>query len=391
MTPTVSANTYLWGQHDYNSNPYAPLGCKVEAYLYPGFMETWALHTASGYYLGNSKEHYQCHQIYTSDTRHTRVCDTVFFKHKYLTMPTITPADELVKAADNLVDAISGVIPKNSITEDAVLQLMAIYRKQALNASDAEFAQRVLRCLAETQRVQTEQGTANIEQNTNEQRVPTGQVDMSPPDLGIFEFDQPSNSNHMETRDAMHHPQFSSPFITQGDCDSPPSANTRQRRQGTLTQDYMLHMMEQPGYKPPFTPRQATGRRYPLQFLCNLAYAVLNNETGDLLKYRHLMKHPKYKDTWLKSFSMEICRLVTTTETIFFKCKDEIPHDRRKDITYGRVVCTYHSEKKDPYQTRLTMGGNLVNYPDDCRTPTADLPTVKLLLNSVISTTTPSL
>jgi hypothetical protein len=32
------------------------------------------------------------------------------------------------------------------------------------------------------------------------------------------------------------------------------------------------------------------------------------------------------------------------------------------------------------------MGGNLVNYPDDCGTPTADLLTVKLLLNSVLST-----
>ena len=153
MTPTVSAYAYLWGQHDYNANPYAPLGCKVEAYLYPGIRETWAPHTTSGYYLGNSKEHYRCHQIYISDTRHTRVCDTVFFKHKYLTMPTITPADALIKAADNLVDAISGVIPRNSITEDAVLQLMAIYSKQALDASDAKSAQRVLRRLAETQRV----------------------------------------------------------------------------------------------------------------------------------------------------------------------------------------------------------------------------------------------
>ena len=68
MTPTVSAYTYLWGQHDYNANPYAPLGCKVEAYLYPSIRETWVPHTASGHYLGNSKEHYQCHQIYISDT-----------------------------------------------------------------------------------------------------------------------------------------------------------------------------------------------------------------------------------------------------------------------------------------------------------------------------------
>jgi hypothetical protein len=32
------------------------------------------------------------------------------------------------------------------------------------------------------------------------------------------------------------------------------------------------------------------------------------------------------------------------------------------------------------------MGGNLVNFPGDCGTPNADILTVKLLLNSIIST-----
>ena len=117
-----------------------------------------------------------------------------------------------------------------------------------------------------------------------------------------------------------------------------------------------------------------------------MVYAILGDETGDLLEYRHLVKHPKYKDIWSKSFSMEMRRLVTTMETIFFKRKDKIPQDRRKDVTYGRIVCTYRPEKKAPYRTRITMGGNLINYPNDCGTPTADLLTVKLLLNSVIST-----
>ncbi len=31
------------------------------------------------------------------------------------------------------------------------------------------------------------------------------------------------------------------------------------------------------------------------------------------------------------------------------------------------------------------MGRNLINYPNDCGTPTADLLTVKLMFNSVIS------
>ena len=32
------------------------------------------------------------------------------------------------------------------------------------------------------------------------------------------------------------------------------------------------------------------------------------------------------------------------------------------------------------------MGGNQINYPDDCRTPTSNLLTVKLLFNSIILT-----
>ena len=64
-----------------------------------------------------------------------------------------------------------------------------------------------------------------------------------------------------------------------------------------------------------------------------------------------------------------------------------MPTERWKDVTYGRVVVNYHPEKSDPYRTRLTVGGNLIVYPSDCGTPTVDLLTVKLLINSVISST----
>ena len=42
--------------------------------------------------------------------------------------------------------------------------------------------------------------------------------------------------------------------------------------------------------------------------------------------------------------------------------------------------------KSDPYQTQLTVGGNLIAYPGDYGTPTIDVLTVKILLNSIIST-----
>jgi hypothetical protein len=155
MTPTISAYTYLWGQHDYNSNPFAPIGCKIEAHLIPGIRETWAPHTTSGFYIGNSLEHYCCHEVFISDTHHTRICSTVLFKHKYLTMPTLTPSDAPIRATNNLTNAIAGIIPPPNITTDAIDQLINIFKLQAEKEKDTATAQRVLKGHAQAERVGT--------------------------------------------------------------------------------------------------------------------------------------------------------------------------------------------------------------------------------------------
>ena len=55
-------------------------------------------------------------------------------------------------------------------------------------------------------------------------------------------------------------------------------------------------------------------------------------------------------------------------------------------MTYGIIVCNVHPQKEETNRTRLTMGGDKINIPMDCGTPTASLLTVELLLNSIIST-----
>ncbi len=122
------------------------------------------------------------------------------------------------------------------------------------------------------------------------------------------------------------------------------------------------------------------------------AHAVLDQETGELFKYRRLLKHPRFKDVWNRSTADEFGRLaqgiggrIKGMDTIQFIHKHEIPADRLKDITYIKFVCTVRTKKKDPYRTRATMGGNLINYPDDVSTPTATLLLIKIFLNSVIS------
>ena len=132
--------------------------------------------------------------------------------------------------------------------------------------------------------------------------------------------------------------------------------------------------------------KQAAAWQYPLAFMCEWAQAVLDNNTCNLLEYQQLIKNPKYREVWSRSFAKEIRRLADTTKTILFVNNHQIPQWGRKYILYGRIVCDYQSEKANPSQTRITVGKNLINYPGDCGTPTADLLMVKLLLNSIVST-----
>jgi hypothetical protein len=75
------------------------------------------------------------------------------------------------------------------------------------------------------------------------------------------------------------------------------------------------------------------------------------------------------------------------TNTIIFIKRNEIPADRRCDTSYARVCVSYPPEKDDPNRTQLTVSGNLTYVFGDVSTPTVDMVTVKLHLNSsVIST-----
>jgi hypothetical protein len=72
------------------------------------------------------------------------------------------------------------------------------------------------------------------------------------------------------------------------------------------------------------------------------------------------------------------------TNTIYFIHPRDIPNKRV--ATYVRIVCADRPEKTNPKQVRHTIGGDPIDYPGSTSTKTADMTTVKTLLNSVIST-----
>ena len=194
------------------------------------------------------------------------------------------------------------------------------------------------------------------------------------------------NKDDDDDEEEQVHPQIS----TQEEQADAPARNTRSQHR-TLTQEVIYSCMDITST--PATPRQLASRKFPMKLLCEIAGAVLDGSTGELLEYRHLRINPRYRQVWGKSFGNEIGRLaqgmpnrVKGTDTMFFIDEKNIPRDRRGDVTYGRIVCDVREGKAEKNRTRLTVGGNRINYPGDVGTPTACLLTVKLLVNSVVST-----
>ena len=329
VAPKVSAYAYVHGQFNYDAMPLAPMGCAVQLYIKPHRRKTWGAHSVDGWYLGTSEKHYRCHRIWNVETKEERISDTAFFKHKYITQPSLTPVDIMTKAILDLRHAIQrSKDEKGDINFEALKKLSSIFNLRKKDAADP-------RVDATAPRVQ-----AAAEDQSEGPRVPAN-----------------------NTR-----------------------SSSRRRAVEQCTQ--ILNDELSPQFFPTLK------HRVPFKALKELVNAVLDEETGKMLEYRNLLKHPTLGPDWQISGANEFGRLaqgvggrVKGTNTIKFIKREDVPFDRRGDVTYGKFVCKVRPEKiKEPNRTRLTAGGNLVNYPWDVSTATAEMLLIKIFFNSVIST-----
>ena len=97
------------------------MGCTVKCHIKPTQQRTWGKHSGNGWYLHTLPEHYQSHIVFVKTTRSTCITDAMFFKHKYITQPTVMPTNQIVKAYQDLTQAIQG-LTKSS--EDAHMEAL---------------------------------------------------------------------------------------------------------------------------------------------------------------------------------------------------------------------------------------------------------------------------
>ena len=122
------------------------------------------------------------------------------------------------------------------------------------------------------------------------------------------------------------------------------------------------------------------------------AAPITHSETGRSMEYKDLITDPSTRATWLHSAANKFGRLaqglpderVEPTNTMFFIPFSQVPKHKRP--TYASFVRSYRPQKAEPYRTRLTVGGNLIDYPGNLSMKVADMTTFKILVNSTLST-----
>jgi hypothetical protein len=119
--------------------------------------------------------------------------------------------------------------------------------------------------------------------------------------------------------------------------------------------------------------------------------SAVNPATGKMCEYGALLKGSEGAK-WTHATALEFGRLAqgvgtempTGSDTIFFI--DHSLKPSNKKVTYVRVVATDRPNKAVKKRVRLPVGRDRIQYDGDLATPTAGLTTVKLHLNSTIST-----
>ena len=120
----------------------------------------------------------------------------------------------------------------------------------------------------------------------------------------------------------------------------------------------------------------------------NQINTIIDPVTGEQKEFRHLIKDDSTKVVWDPAMSTEVDRLYDTG-TIRFIPRSDVP--RNKKVVYLKIVVDIRDHKAVKERVRITatptaVGGGKVNYAGETTTRTVEMSTVKMHLQSVLST-----
>jgi hypothetical protein len=302
--------------------------------------------------------------VWIKATRAIQNTDTVYFQHAYITKPTVTKADIVAEAATKLIEAIKEnyAAVHNETELDALNRLSQVFLDATKKLSGIE-----IETAPEEQvpRVKNSPTTQNTQKQLTISTEPPPRVHKERDDLPHLipadDSDDKTSDNETSTDDGDDHYEPTPAYHT---C---AQAAKHKTFHSNVTHETILSVVEMSFEQ--LNPARLAQRQFPLQVLCEITGAVMDDETGELMEYRQLMKNAKYKENWGRAFGNEIGRLaqgiqgrVKGTNTFYFIKQNQIPNDRTKDVTYARICCKVRPEKiNEPNRCRITVGGDRIN------------------------------
>ncbi|KAG7350061.1 reverse transcriptase RNA-dependent DNA polymerase [Nitzschia inconspicua] len=428
LNPKLSAWAQLHGTFDYNRTPLAPPGCQVLVHEKPAQRESWAPHATDGWYIGPALESYRCHTVWISETRRERITDTVSFFPKAVALPLATPDDLICASLQDILTILKKPASRSTpllspSNQHALEQLLDIFDNSPpppLKVDTTDSPTPIQSTDSPTP-VQSTDSPIPVPSppGTPRQsnlplvpaaplRVPTGDLPPLPnlpdPDPAPLRVAVPSDDT-TALSDATF-PNLTGPGA-QNRQRRAPKKSTRQNRKPPKAPT----KPPQPRANPHVTRQQTSTLPQPSHVAAHLATTsfekllhdaavpvtyhmalhgnAFNPDTGKIAEYAELSRCSD-GNYWKASNAEEIGCLaqgykhIKGTNTIYFIPKSQVP--RHKTATYLRIVCAHRPEKENAYRVCWTAGGNLIDYPHDASTKTADIITVKTLINSTLST-----
>jgi hypothetical protein len=202
----------------------------------------------------------------------------MFFKHKYITHPTVMPADAIVSALTKLRDAIQGIQHSKDDTHFEALRRL----ENTLQPPDKPI-------IKTGEQVKLPRVDKQIELN---RQVPRVRFDESPPTV-----------HKPPPRLIVTSPQ--KPIVKRQIIEPPPKPILKPPKyidDSIAARVCERRLQSQTTVNESIANRVARRRR-------EAAHAVLNQETGELLEYHRLLKHPCFKEVWNRSAADEFGRL----------------------------------------------------------------------------------
>jgi hypothetical protein len=106
INPQLSAHEQIHGSFNFDKTPLAPPGIKVLTHERAEGRESFAVHSARGYYVGPCLNHYRCYNVWIPATNSMHIANTVdWFPHN-LSMPTASTTNILIATAKDLTTAL---------------------------------------------------------------------------------------------------------------------------------------------------------------------------------------------------------------------------------------------------------------------------------------------